>query len=122
MSLRLVSTGDERARAIRDHLLPLIDRDGTNESADTTMRVTVLALGPWLMHHWTPLDAPTDEEAASPGYRRALARQRKNPGLRHRLDVRRAAELLLDIQWSDDGAVQATVFVRGSWEDEAPTL
>ena len=54
MNLRLVSSSDDRALAIRDHLLPLVRDRGMLECQYGPVRVIGLQLGPWLFNHWTP--------------------------------------------------------------------
>ena len=79
MSLRLVSSSDDRALAIRDHLLPLVHESGMLECQRDVVRLLVLQQGPWLFNHWTPFSDLSPEQASSPGYRHALARQRTRP-------------------------------------------
>ena len=62
------------------------------------------------------------EEASSPGYRHAVERRRTRPGLPHGLDLSRDGTRVLGVLWSDGGATQVVVFVRGPWEDEALAL
>lgn len=121
MSVRLVSSGDDRALAIRDHLLPLIHDRGRLEVQRDTMRLTSLQLGPWLFNHWTPFNELSPEQASSPGYRHALERQRSKPDLPYGLEVWRGAKVL-SVQWADDGSFTVESFVRGSWEEEALAL
>ena len=51
------------------------------------MRLITLQLDPWLLKHWTPFNDLSPEQAASPGYRHALARQRTRPELPYGLEV-----------------------------------
>jgi hypothetical protein len=67
MHLRLVSSSDDRALAIRDHLLPLVRDRGTLECQRASVRLIALQLGPWLFNHWTPFNELSPEEASSPG-------------------------------------------------------
>ena len=76
MALKLVSSGDDRALAIRDHLLPLVREHGTLEVQRGPVRLVVLRTGPWTVEHWTPFAELSRDEASSPGYRHALGRQR----------------------------------------------
>ena len=46
MTLKLVSSGDDRALAIRDHLLPLVRGHGTLELQRGPVRLAVLRTGP----------------------------------------------------------------------------
>ena len=121
MSVRLVSSSDDRALAIRDHLLPLIHDHGRLEVQRDTMRLTSLQLGPWLFNHWTPFNELSPEQASSPSYRHALERQRTLPDLPYGLEVWRAAKVL-SVLWADDGSFTVESFVRGSWEEEALAL
>ena len=122
MSLRLVSSNDDRARAIRDHLLPLIRDRGTLECQRDAVRLITLQLDPWLLKHWTPFNDLSPEQAASPGYRHALARQRARPELTYGLEVWRGGAKTLSVLWADDGSFEVDSFVRGSWEDEVLVL
>ena len=79
MNLRLVSPGDDRALAIRDHLLPLVRKRGTLEAQRGSVRVISLQMHPWVLNHWTPFNELSPGEASSPGYRHALERQRTTP-------------------------------------------
>jgi hypothetical protein len=56
MHLRLVSSSDDRALAIRDHLLLLVRDRGMLECQRDAVRPIVLQLGLWLFNHWTPSD------------------------------------------------------------------
>ena len=121
MNLRLVSSADDRALAIRDHLLPLVRKHGAIENQHGPVRVIGLKMDPWAFSHWTPFNELSPEEASSPGYRHALERQRGTPDLPYGLDVWHG-EKVLSVLWSDDGAFQVACFVRGPWEDAALTL
>jgi hypothetical protein len=122
VALRLVSSGDGRALAIRDHLLPLAREHGTLETQRGEVRVVALVTGPWRIEHWTPFADLSPDEASSPGYRHAVERQRARPDLPYGLDVRRDGARVLGVLWSDDGASEVVAFVRGPWEDEALAL
>jgi hypothetical protein len=75
MILRLVSSGDDRALTIRDHLVPLVRDSGDIEVQRDSVRLISLHIGPWTLTHWTPFNELASEEASSPGYRHALERQ-----------------------------------------------
>ena len=122
MALKLVSSGDDRALAIRDHLLPLVREHGTLELQRGPVRLVALRTGPWTIEHWTPFGELSPDEASSPGYRHAVERQRTRPDLPYGLDVRHDGTRVLVVLWSEDGASQVVVFVRGPWEDEALAL
>jgi hypothetical protein len=97
MTPRLVSSGDGRALAIRDHLLALVRGRGALETQRGPVRVVSLAVGPWAFEHWTPFRDLAPEEASSPGYRHALERQRGAPDLPYGLDVRRDGATVLRV-------------------------
>ncbi len=122
MALRLVASGDDRALAIRDHLLPLVRERGTLELQRGAVRLVALRTGPWTVEHWTPFGELSPDEASSPGYRHAVERQRTRPDLPYGLDVRHDGARVLGVLWSEDGASQVVTFVRGPWEDEALAL
>ena len=122
MALRLVSSGDDRALAIRDHLVPVVRGRGMLELQRGLVRLVALRTGPWTIEHWTPFGELSPDEASSPGYRHAVERQRTRPDLPYGLDVRRDGARVLGVLWSEDGASQVAVFVRGPWEDEALAL
>ena len=122
MTLKLVSSGDDRALAIRDRLLALVREHGTLELQRGPVRLAALRTGPWAVEHWTPFGELSPDEASSPGYRHALERQRTRPDLPYGLDVRRDRARVLGVLWSDDGASQVVTFDRGPWEDEALAL
>lgn len=121
MGVKLESSSDGRALAIRDHLLPLIRGRGRLEVQRDTVRLVSLQLGPWLFNHWTPFNELSGEQASSPGYRHALERQRTRPDLPYGLEVWRGVKVL-SILWADDGRFAVQRFVRGFWEDEALVL
>ena len=121
MNLRLVSPSDDRALAIRDHLLPLVRKRGTLETQRGSVRLISLQMHPWVLNHWTPFNELSPGEASSPGYRHALERQRTTPDLPYGLDVWHGAKVL-SVLWADDGAFEVLRFVRGPWEDEALAL
>src|SRR5512134_25245 len=118
MTLKLASSGDERALAIRDHLLPLIRERGALENQRGPVRQIVLETDDWTVIHWTPFSDLSPGEASSPGYRHALERQRTRADLPYGLEVWRGSKVL-SILWSDDGSFKVVTFVRGSWEDDA---
>ena len=54
MTLRLVSSGDDRALAVRDHLVPLVRLSGSQEVQRDSVRLISLQRGSWIITHWTP--------------------------------------------------------------------
>ena len=122
MSLRLVSVHDDSALAIRDHLLPLVRGRGMLERQRDAVRLISLRLDRWRFEHWTPFNELSPEEAASPGYRHALARQRTRPELPYGLEVWREDSKVLSVLWAEDGSFEVDSFFRGSWEDEVLAL
>ena len=122
MSLRLVSTSDDRALAIRDHLLPIVRERGTLENQRGPVRPITLEVDPWAFRHWTPFNELSPAEASSPGYRHAVERQHTKPDLPYGLEVWRHGVKMLSVLWADDDAFQVVSFVRGPWEDEALQL
>jgi len=121
MPLQLISSSDDRALLIRDRVLPLVRERGTLQTQRDAVRLTELRMPPWLFRHWTPFNELNAGEAASPGYRRAVERQRSRPELVYGLEVWLAARML-QVLWSDDGRVEVASFVRGAWEDAALAL
>jgi hypothetical protein len=119
MSLGLVATNDDRAIAIRDHILPLLRQRGTVEVQRDTVRVTELRIGVWAFRVWTPFNELGREEASSPGYRHAVERQRSRRALPYRLDIWHGTIRVLRILWADDESIEVVSFVRGQREDEA---
>jgi hypothetical protein len=81
MTLKLVSSGDGRALAIRDRLVPLVRARGLLEVQRGPVRLVALRAGPWAIEHWTPFRDLSPGEASSPGYRHALGRQHTRPDL-----------------------------------------
>jgi hypothetical protein len=122
MRLRLVSSGDGPALAIRDHVVPLIRSFGIILVQRDTVRVVAWHTGAWEFEHWTPFNDLQPGEASSPGYRRALERQHTEPDLPYGLDVRFAGTKVLSILWADDGSFDIAAFTRGPWEQEALAL
>ena len=122
MALKLVASGDDRALAIRDHLVPIVRGRGMLELQRGLVRLVALRTGPWTIEHWTPFGELSPDEASSPGYRHAVERQSTRPDLPYGLDVRHDGARVLGVLWSEDGASQVAVFVRGPWEDEALAL
>lgn len=122
MTLRLVSSGDSPALAIRDHLVPLVRQRGTIEVQRDAVRVVVLREGELTIEHWTPFNELSRDEAASPGYRHALAQQHSRPDLPYGLDVWHAGDRVMRLLWSDDGAQELVGFTRGRWEAAALAL
>lgn len=118
MGMRLVASSDDRALAIRDHLLPLVREQGRLEVQRDNVRLISLNMDAWLFNHWTPFSDLAPEEAASPGYRHALERQRSRPGLPYGLEIWRG-DKVMSVLWADDGAFLVEQFERGAWEDDA---
>jgi hypothetical protein len=121
VTLRLVTSSDDRALAIRDHVLPLLRAQGALEVQRDTVRVVELRQAEWTFRHWTPFNDLTEGEAASPGYRHAIERQRAQPDLPYGLEIWHRMRVLR-ILWADDGAFEVATFVRGAWEDAALAL
>ena len=123
--LRVVASGDDRARVIRDHLLPLVRERGALEVQRDAVRLTELRTGPWIFRHWTPFNELLPGEASSPGYRRAVERQHTRSHMPYGLDVWHGlwhGARVLRIQWAADGSFEVPTFVRGSWEDAVLAL
>src|ERR1700720_3230992 len=118
MNLRLASSADDRALAIRDHLLPLVRERGTLENQRGPVRLVGLQLGSWTFKHWTPFNELTPGEAFSPGYRHAVERQHTLLDLPYGLDVWQEGKVL-SVLWAENGAFDVASFVRGPREDEA---
>jgi len=122
MTLTLVSSGDDRARAIRDHLVPLVRKYGIQEVQRDSVRLISLQIGPLSITHWTPFNDLAGGEASSPGYRHALERQQAAPSLPYGMEVSHDGSKVLSILWADDGTWKVTSFHRGPWEDDALSL
>src|SRR4051794_24888783 len=87
MTLTLVSSGDDRALAIRDHLVSLVRLSGSQEVQRDSVRLISLNTGPWIITHWTPFNELASGEASSPGYRHALEQQQAAPSLPYGMEV-----------------------------------
>jgi hypothetical protein len=120
-AVSLVRSDDKRALLIRDHLLPLIREEGEVEVQSGALRLTTLDRGPWTFNHWTPFNDLAAEEASSPSYRAALARQHSLPDLPYGLDVWRGLKVL-SLLWSDTGDYKIVSYSPGAWEDEVLLL
>jgi len=121
MSLKLVASGDDRARSIRDHLVPLVRDHGAILVQRGSVRVIEYRAGPWILNHWTPFRQLSATEASSPGYRHAIERQHQQSNLPYGLDVWHG-EKVLRILWADDGSSEVVAFQRGAWEELALSL
>lgn len=121
MALHLVSSSDDQARAIRDHIMPKLRTHGRLLPQRDVVRVIELRLGVWTFQHWTPFNDLASDEAASPGYRHAIERQRTRPNRPYGLDIFHRVPVLRML-WSDDGAIDVVTFVRGDWEDDVLRL
>jgi hypothetical protein len=121
MILRLVASNDDRALAIRDHLLLLVRQDGELEVQRGLVRMVTWEQAPWVIHHWTPFNELQPGEASSPGYRHAVERQHSMPDLPYGLEVWHGVKVL-SVQWADDGRFEVASFVRGPWQDLALAL
>lgn len=122
MTLRLASSNDHLALAIRDHVLPLVRSLGTLEDQWGGLRRITLSMDPWSFSHWTPFKALSSGEASSPGYRHAIEQQRAGATLEYGLDVRYRGHRVLGLLWSDEGSYAVTVFERGDWETQVLAL
>lgn len=122
MTLRIVSSGDGPALAIRDHVVPVVRERGTLEVQRDTVRLIALRAGELTLEHWTPFSDLTPGDAASPGYRHALTHQHTVPDLPYGLDVWRADLRVMRLLWADSGAFEVVDFIRGGWEAEALAL
>ena len=124
MTLSLVSNSEDRALAIRDHLLPLLREHGAVQVQRDTVRLTDLRMGVWTFSHWTPFNELGQDEASSPGYRHAVERQRTRQTLPYGLDIWHGPEgaKVLRILWAEAGTIEVESFIRGPWEEEALVL
>jgi hypothetical protein len=122
MAMRLVHSADDRALAIRDHLLPLVQDRGALETQRGAVRLVSLRIGPWAFEHWTPFADLAPGEASPPGYRHAVERQHTATDLPYGINVHRDGAKVLSVLWADGGAFEVAVFARGAWEDEALAL
>jgi hypothetical protein len=102
-------------------VLPLLRERGALEIQRDMVRLVELRMEPWIFRHWTPFNELDSREASSPGYRRAIERQRAQSDLPYGLDVWHGARVLR-VLWADDGAIDVASFVRGEWEDAALAL
>ncbi|HEY1931844.1 MAG TPA: hypothetical protein VGG99_07530 [Acetobacteraceae bacterium] len=121
MALKLVASNENRALAIRDHLLELVRRGGGITVQRDLVRVVTWEQVPWVVHHWTPFNALQPGEASSPGYRHAVERQHTIPDLPYGLEVWHGMKMLR-VLWADDGRFEVESFIRGPWEDLALAL
>jgi hypothetical protein len=55
MSFTRVSSSDDRALAIRDHLLTIVRERGRLQVQRGPMQLSVFEEGGWVVDHWTPL-------------------------------------------------------------------
>jgi hypothetical protein len=122
MNLRLVSSGDDRALAIRDHLLPMVHAHGLLQVQRDALRLTTLQTGPWTITHWTPFNDLSPDAASSPGYRHAVERQQAGAVLPYGIEVWHNENKVLSMLWADDGTSEVISFVRGPWENDALRL
>lgn len=122
MHLKLMSSDDGPALAIRDHLLPLVRKNGTLGVQRGAVRLITLDRGIFRIEHWTPFNELSPEEASSPGYRSALDRQRSQVGLPYGVEVWHEGIKVLSVLWADDGEFTVREFRRGSWEADALAL
>ena len=123
MRLRLVATNNGRAIAIRDHVLPLLRQGGAIQVQRDAVRVTELRIGVWMFRLWTPFNELSREEASSPGYRRAIERQRTRKALPYGLDIWYGTTKVLQMLWSDDDeTIEVMIFVQGPWADQVLLL
>jgi hypothetical protein len=102
-------------------VLPRLRESGAIGLQRDTVRVIELRTGPWVFRHWTPFNELTAGEASSPGYRRAIERQRSQSEMPYGLDVWHG-ERVLRVLWADDGEFAVPIFIRGEWEAEALAL
>jgi hypothetical protein len=121
MSLRLVASNNDRALAIRDHLLLLVRQNGKLEVQRGVVRLVTWEHAPWVVHHWTPFNELQPGEASSPGYRHAVERQHATLDLPYGLEVWHGVKVL-KMLWADDGCLAVASFVRGPWENLALAL
>ena len=99
MTLKLVASNEDRALAIRDHLLLLVRQSGGLEVQRDLVRLVTLEQAPWVIQHWTPFNDLLPGEASSPGYRRAVERQHATLDLPYGLEVWHGAKVL-SVLWA----------------------
>lgn len=76
---------------------------------------------PWIVHHWAPFNESQPGGASSPGYRRAVERQRAALDSPYGLEVRHRVKVLR-LLWVGDGRCGVESFIRGPWEALALAL
>jgi hypothetical protein len=102
-----VTTKTERAIAIRDHVLPLLQANGTMQAVGP-MSVLMWHAEPWRAIYRTPFQRMPDKDPA-------LTRQMGKQPLPYGLDVWHGSKVF-SIEWSDPD-VRIITFKRGPWED-----
>jgi len=122
MTLTLVSWGDDRARAIREHLVPLVGLSGSQEVQRDSVRLISLQVGLWSITHWTPFNQLTSGEASSRGYRHAVERQQAAPSLPYGMEVSHNGIKVQGTLWADDVTWEVTSGLRGPWKVDALNL
>lgn len=115
MTPELAASNDDRALEIRDHLLLLVRRAGTLKGQRDRVRTISFEQPPWVVHHWMPFNDLQPADAASPGDRHAVERQRTTVDLPYDLEVWHD-KMVLRVLWADDGRSSVDSFVRGRWE------
>jgi hypothetical protein len=121
MVVRLVHWNEDRAAAIRDHVLPLIRMRGSLQPQGEVVRLITWRVGGWRLNHWTPFNELTVGEASSPGYRHALQRQHASSALGYGLEIW-SDRKLFSVIWDDGRAIDVVSFERGDWEQEVLAL
>jgi hypothetical protein len=106
---------------IRDHLLPLVRSRGTLGPQAGPVRLITWDFGIWHFKHWTPFNSLRPDQAASPGYRQALERQRTFPEMPYGLEIWQCAKLL-SMVWAAAECCHVISFARGPWEDDVLKL
>ena len=116
---RLARGRVERAKALRDFVLPLIREEGTLE------RVGPAAVVLWRTHSWsflyrTPFSRLPSSEAPALSYLHALLLQHVRPLLPYGLDVWHGPKVM-SVEWNDI-EFHLISFRSGPWEAELMNL
>ena len=117
--MRTMPTRADRARALRDLLVPLIQANGETEQVGGG-RFVVWKYPPWLLMLRTPFTRwPGSRDPAS--HREAVLMQQAKPVLPFGLDVFQSGKVM-SLQWAEDGRFELISFRPGPWEVEVLTL
>ncbi len=111
-----MSEKTEKAKIIRDHILPLIRMKGSVVDI-SGIKVLMWDAPPWKFIHRTPFSPVSQLKPSDYTEARLLQKRGGKLNLGYSLDIWRGKKLF-NVEWDQPDKLSIVSFMRGDWEDE----